>query len=681
MPLKGSQQLVDGPHLLRQRKQWNAGACKRLERQPPEGGVKEMRYVSSIRISTLTFMHVSRFTVNHHIASRLGLKEITMSDLGSLVVLVGENGCGKTRLLEAVDWLLRRIRHVGFSRLMGLRAGREAQAKFFEALASDPDDHHTFSGAKADLDAYDEVLSPFEGFELVVEDGETVDESLPIYCEHSDILRNSLSSNREHFSRLAIGVPRGDDETDPMLIGSPLVYIDDVCMRQASDRDYEVVGFHSANNAIAGDYERLRKLLIDLAGMTLDIADGHASLDGRGIHRTAFSDGQLALFRIVVLLHSKILKDAAIPILLDEPERHLHPSRLIALVDALREYLPHAQLWIATHSLALTAHLAAEQPRAIWFGADGHFERAGLAQEKVVNGLLGGPAGAEQISDFCVRADQFAACAFSADCLSPPETAAYKPGDPQVKQIHDFISLASMQRLTIVDIGAGQGRLLDGLATILGGELTKRVSYYAIEPNPTTKVQCAQQVHRYFKDGIERVFFSARDYLASVIERADVAVLINVLHEIEIQNWTSVLSDAHSLLSDDGSLLVVEDTRIPRGELAHANGFLVLETDALCELFATNHLADGVQCITASRGGTRLQATAFRKAHLATVTTSSIERALQKQQNNAAIAIRELRKSDKKPDYRLGHEHSYHTQLLANITLAIEDLQGLKPQS
>ncbi|MBD7960101.1 AAA family ATPase [Comamonas avium] len=627
-------------------------------------------------------MHVSSFAVNEHIASRLGLRNTTLSDLGPLVVLVGENGCGKTRLLEAIDWLLRRTRHVGFDRLSGLRKGRAKKKEFFDALASEPpDDHYTFAAAGDDIDAYNALLSPFEGFELAVESGETVDESLSTYCELSDILRNSLSSNREHFARLAIGVPRGDDETDPILIGTPLAYIDDVCIRQASASGYETVGFHSPNNAVAGDYDRLRKLFSDLAGMELDIASGHGSLDGRSIRNTSFSDGQMALFRIVVLLHSKVLKNAAIPILLDEPERHLHPSRLIALVDALREYLPHAQLWIATHSLALTAHLAAVEPRAIWFGADGHFERAGLTQEKVVNGLLGGPAGAEQISDFCIRADQFAACAFSADCLSPPETAVYKPNDPQVKQINDFLAFAGARRITIVDIGAGQGRLLNGLAATLAGKLTSRVSYYAIEPNPTTRAECTKQVRRYFDDGIERVFVSASDYLAAVHERADVAVLINVLHEIEVQHWASVLSDAHSLLSDEGSLLIVEDTRLPRGELAHANGFLVLESDALCELFGTHSSAQGVQCIVSSRGGTRLQATAFRKEHLAMATTQSIERALQMQMKSTAINIRDLRKSPRKPDYRLGHEHAYHTQLFANITLAIEDLQAFKPQA
>jgi len=513
---------------------------------------------------------------------------------------------------------------------------------------------------------------------LVSEDGECADAALLTYCDHSDILRSSLTSNREHFARLAVGVPRGDDETDPILVGAPLAYMDDVCVRQAAERDHETFGMHSANSAVGSDYARLQKLFADLAGITLDIADGHASIDGRSIHLNAFSDGQLALFRFVVLLHAKLLKDASVPILLDEPERHLHPSRLIALVDALRANMPRAQLWIATHSLALTAHLAAIEPRSIWFGADGHFERAGLAQEKVVNGLLGGPGGAQQISDFCMHADQFAAISFSADCLSSPVTVAYKAGDPQVKQIYDFIAHEETRRLIVVDIGAGQGRLLDGLAHTLGEEFGKRISYYAIEPNLKTRAMCAHQVRRYFDDGTERVFSSAQDFLAAVREKADVAVLINVLHEIDIKDWASVFNDAHSLLDDAGSLLIVEDTRLPRGELAHANGFLILEAHSLCELFATSHSASGVQSIAASRLGSRLQATAFKKVHLASVSNFSIERAFKTQMDREALAIRSIRKSSRHPDYRLGQEHAYHTQLLANLTLAIEELSELK---
>lgn len=621
-------------------------------------------------------MHLSRLTVNHYIASKLGLKENSMGDLGTLVVLVGENGSGKTRLLEALNWLLHRTRHIGYSRLQKMRSNRAKEEKFLRKLDWDGDPY-TRVGAASDIDEFDAVLSPFQGFELNIEDDEDIDAALSKYCALSDILRNAFIPRKEHFARLTLGVPRGDDLTGTLLIDAPLSYIDDICVRKSIDLTAETMGNHSAHNTISADYENLKNLLSEIAGMQLGILEGHARIDNRRVDSTTFSDGQMALLRLAVLIHSQALGDAPVPIILDEPEQHLHPSRLVQLIDALRIHLPRAQLWIATHSLALTAHVASIEPRAVWFGSDGYFERAGLTQEKVVNGLLGGPMGAEQISDFCTRADQFAACSFSADCLFPPATVNYKSGDPQIQQIRDFIVGESKYPAVIVDIGAGQGRLLDGLVQSLGTEFSKSVSYYAIEPDETTRNICAQRVNQHFEDGSNRVFASVHDYLKNVDIKADVAVMANVLHEIEIQYWLEVLRDTHELLEDTGSLLIVEDTRLPRGELAHANSFLILETEALCSLFSQKSDSDSVQCIAASRGGARLQATAFRKPLLSELTTASLNSALELQRSMTINSIRELRKSNDKPNYRLGHEHAYHTQLLANLTLALEDLSVL----
>ena len=620
-------------------------------------------------------MHLNRLNINQYIASKLGLRAGTMDSLGSLVVLVGENGCGKTRMLEAVDWLLRHTRQLGYRNLQNLRERRAQNAQLLGHAEGWDGDRLTLVGAASDVAAYDALIEPLSNFELSTEDGEDVDSTLSAYCELSDVLRNSQPI-REHSARLTVGVPRGHVSKDPRLAGAPIIYIEDICLRYIDGRDEEPMGFQSVHGDISRDYHRLQKLLNEFAGVHLDIINGKVCIDRQKIDQVAFSDGQAALLRIAVLVHSRSIENIAVPILLDEPERHLHPSRLIGLIDGLRAYLPQAQLWIATHSLALTAHLAAIEPRGIWFGSNGRFERAGLTQESVVNGLLGGPEGAVQISDFCVRADQFAACSFSADCLRPPETVTYKDGDPQIQQIRDFISVESEDRLTIIDIGAGQGRLLEGLAHSLGEKLAEKVSYYAIEPSEIVMPLCIRQTCQYFEDGALRVFPSAQALTAAVGISADVVVLANVLHEIEINDWISVLRDVHDLLTDSGSLLIVEDTRLPRGELAHANGFLILETDALCDLFAAEPSGNDVKSIRASRAGARLQATAFKKAAVARVTAKTVEIALRTQQKFASLRIRELRKTDQKPDYRLGHEHAFQTQLLANLGLAIEDLNA-----
>jgi hypothetical protein len=624
-------------------------------------------------------MHIPHLTINEHIASRLGLQQNTMRDIGSLVVLVGENGCGKTRMLEAVDWLLRRTNHIGYDKLLKLRNNKERQHKVLDAMSRDWDgDHYTHSSAASDLGEYVSLLSPMDNFELAFADKEDTARALESYCALSDLMRNSSNPNRDHFARLAVGVPRGDRLADPLLIGSPLNYIDDICVRQAANTDSnESLGLRSANSGIEASYARLQEFITNLTGMVLGIENGHATLNGLSIARTAFSNGQMVLLRVATLLHSEVLQNTAVPILLDEPEQHLHPSRLIRLVDEIRKQLPDAQLWVATHNLALTAHLAAIEPRAIWFGSHGKFERAGQLPENVVHGLLGGPAGAELISDFCMRSDLFAACSFSADCLCPPEAVAYKSKDEQIEQIHKFIAPDANRRLTVVDFGAGQGRLLDGLVESLGDRLAEFISYYAIEQDPRNKEICTRRVGQYFGDGSVRVFYSASELFESVGANADVIVMANVLHEIPIEHWEVVLHDANSLLIASGSLLIVEDTRLPRGELAHANGFLILEAEALCELFCTNCGDSTVQRIQSRRAGTRLQATVFKKHHLSSVNHFAIERALRAQLKIAACRTRQLRDSKDAPNYALGRNHAYNTQLVANLTLALEDLENI----
>lgn len=316
-------------------------------------------------------MHLSCLTINSYTASKLGLHAGEMSNLESLVVLVGENGCGKTRVLEAVDWLLRHTMQLGYRNLLAHRDQR-AQSNRLLGFAGDWDgDHLTLAGAASDIEAFDAIVKPFEGFNLTAADGENVDATLAAYCELSDVLRNAQPI-RQHLARLTLGVPRGHMAKDPRLATAPIIYIEDICLRYAADLEAEPLGFQSAHGNIDRDYLRLQTLLDEFAGMRLEFINGKACIDRQSLDQMTFSDGQAALLRMAVLVHSRAIENIAVPILLDEPERHLHPSRLIGLIDGLRTHLPKAQLWIATHSLSLTAHLAAVEPRSIWFGSNGH---------------------------------------------------------------------------------------------------------------------------------------------------------------------------------------------------------------------------------------------------------------------------------------------------------------------
>ncbi|MGT2505736.1 hypothetical protein [Cupriavidus basilensis] len=69
-------------------------------------------------------------------------------------------------------------------------------------------------------------------------------------------------------------------------------------------------------------------------------------------------------------------------------------------------------------------------------------------------------------------------------------------------------------------------------------------------------------------------------------------------------------------LSDNGFLLIVEDQRIPVGEKAHKNGFLVLDTAHLRTLFSIKEadVAAGLFTFHDARGDGRLKAHLINRA-------------------------------------------------------------------
>lgn len=244
-------------------------------------------------------MHLSHLNINQYIASKLGLQSGAMDSLGSLVVLVGENGCGKTRVLEAVDWLLRHTRQLGYHNLQYLREQRAQNAQLLSQAGGWDGDHLTLAGAASDVAAYDALIQPLNNFELSTEVGENVDSTLSSYCELSDVLRTTRPI-REHSARLTVGAPRGHVSKDPRLAGVPVIYIEDICLRYIDGRDEEPLGFQSVHGDISRDYHHLQKLLEEFAGVHLDIINGVVCIDRQKIDQMVFSDGQAALLRMAV---------------------------------------------------------------------------------------------------------------------------------------------------------------------------------------------------------------------------------------------------------------------------------------------------------------------------------------------------------------------------------------------
>jgi len=533
----------------------------------------------------------------------------------------------------------------------------------------------TAAGFLADREVFDRLATPLDGLEIEFSPNEDQKLSLDSFSDIHQVMRAEVAPSAVYLDKLAVGVPRWSVENKALLVSSPLAYIEDICARHFwRSKDDPEVGMHTSDASASDRYESLVSCLKDLVGMSLTEQDGQANLDGMLLKNLPLSRGQQSLIRVAVLVHSGIMQGAPVPILLDEPERYLHPSSTISLVESIRSRMPNAQLWIATHSLSLAAHLHALDPRSVWFGRRGKFERSGLLPEQVVSGLLGSNNGAELISDFCSSSHKFAGISFSAECLAPPGVAPFREGDEQIRQIADFLSKQSDGGVRVVDYGAGSGRLLEGLSAMLADEVTTRISYFAIEPNKASATRCDELASAIFRDGRKRVFHTLDEFIEAEGEVADVVVLTNVLHEMGIETWEATLGQVVRTISGDGSLLIVEDTTLPHGELAHLNGFLVLEAQALCSLFNADRYGSGVVAISSQRGGARLQATAFAKGAIRIPDTRSIISALNDQLSSLIDKTLEMRRSEAKPSYKLGRQHAYYTQSIANLVLALKGL-------
>lgn len=565
-------------------------------------------------------MIIESIDINKRFAQGLGLRQASLGGFDRLVILAGPNGSGKSRLLSMLEWSLEQSAALGYERIQKLREKRRERQGFTEIPLQELDmQPYTYASFRHGYQALDLQGELYDALRMKFAPDEDPDLTLRHFMEVSEFLKRRPENMSDNSVRLSMGQPRpAKDFSRTSLLASPLAYVKDVFLRALAESKLEEdsLGTVSLDRVNSDVLEALRGLLQELAGLSLTADGPQILVNSIPVEQLALSDGQNQLLRWVVLIHSKTLEKLPIPVMLDEPEQHLHPEALIKLLDMLMTHAPEAQFWIATHSLPLIAHLAAAQPRAIWCCENGQFSRARGDFARVTQSLFGGNGGVEKLADFCAEPERFAVRTYAAECLVAPTSLPFKPNDPQLAQI--WARLQSTQG----------GRPL----TVLGA--------------------------------------------ASV----DVVVLTNVLHEIELKYWKDgVFGDVslHAMFAADGVVLVVEDTELPIGELAHEFGYLLLDSRALAALFDVNDTTGSngqFASFHADGYRQRLQATVIAQQLLQRVTAISILTALNLQKRLVMEALRTLRDSGtgSPRNYMEGRRHAFLAQHLTNLTLALE---------
>lgn len=619
-------------------------------------------------------MLIQKFTVPEEEMMDVGLRELNMSRLGRFVGLAGKNGSGKTRLLKKLEFYIS-VRTQVISRQSEWEHTLEDTKN---ALKNDPNSRYAPSW-KERIDEVSKQLS-FGVGRLVTLDAGIGLKSIRFVPKDLNLVDPRNSNLGEIDNRSSGAKSPGVDG----LAQNCLFYIQQLQTRAWNAGHQNYMGLSEEKEKYTKEYNSFKELLNKILNVTLERdIDGYPVLFGKRIPDSNLSDGQKILLQLCVALHAQHIELNNAVFILDEPENHLHPSAVIDLLKTLYDVAPNSQIWVATHSVPLLSFIASVEPMSLWFVNDGFVKNAGRHPEIVLSSLLGDRNAIAQLNIFTGLPAQLAAINYACESLLPPKAVTLSEKDPQVNQIQNIINnLLHDRTLSILDYGAGKGRLLDGMAAdfhdLHGKIFSESISYYAFDPFNDDKEHCTRLIRSYYTDEVPRYFNTDEEFFSKQDDMSiDIVVLCNVLHEISPRHWISLFSNESLImrsLKDDGYILIVEDQRIPVGEKAHDYGFLVLDTSHLRTLFCiTNDDANNALFSVGDvRGDGRLKSHLISKSLLGRITSETIKKSITQLNNTARTEIKRIRSLN--PSYENGQLNGFWTQQFANTSLFLSEV-------
>lgn len=471
-----------------------------------------------------------------------GLSTFSMDSLNRYVVLAGENGSGKTRLLKVIEKTVR-------------AAKNNEPCNESEALAisyADDNGNVDDNGKSVDISQLSVInyshsdlpLQPIRGFPPYV-----------IACS-----KRNLQNEGNGFEQTA---------------REALLYLTWLIKYAPAEE------LDKFNNDFC----------IPLLGCSLEADDSKDKFPLLFKHRiselskTPLSPGQKYLLRLCVALNCNKIPEGTI-LFLDEPESHLHPKVLLELFENLKVRFKLGQIWLATHSIELISHFWYSD---VWYMANNEAKKMGSRTEGIIKGVLGDDNKRYHLYQFVSSPDAFVCNAFAAECLCEPKVIE-KPirKDPSTELVIETIQ----QKDVIVDFGAGKGRFLE---SYYSGYNRPPINYFAydryglIEDKITGKrsADYCREVMGKYNIPAEN-YFGTEDIFRKNIDKinADKVLLINVLHEIDPVQWKDTFQNISRMLNNDGILMIVERKELTYGEKPLESDFFVIQQESLGKLFS-----------------------------------------------------------------------------------------------
>lgn len=594
------------------------------------------------------------------LADEYGLEESHFKRLGRVVVLVGPNGGGKSRFLEALQVstqarsktlkdhmarlngvLTHRQRSPGEEecrqRILAIQIGDDAPLAIETALKE--------AISSLSPDAQLEWRLP-EGFEADTEPSFVILARPDLQLWPTEVeTTNAEHVNSRPEARLELKVTWRDYE----LIWNRLYFYARM-IDQSRPPEVEQKRVRS----YAQKFERLQKLTEHLLGVPLSFEAKSVSLHiplFRGVRLKAagLSEGQriLAVWAMSITLGAGSSGKRNI-LILDEPEVHLHPEACMQVIHQLTAALPNAQLWVATHSVALAMSLAeAEGKNVVHLVVGGRARFAGNAIDRAFGSLLGGDQARARLLQFLSDAAEIEFYEFVVGLFLPVEEAAFENGELQTSQA---IQLTSG---SILDYSPGRGRIATAFARRSDPGNPPDLHMLAIPEHTPHRSECQDALSELFQDDEVRLHSSVEAARRIRADGFDWVILCNTLHEIEACDWPATFADIQTLLAEDGNLLLMEDQRLPRGELPHKRGYVVLDPQEVQTLFG---LAQPPK-VYSERDG-RLSAIEVPRSALGGICPESVLGVLERVKERAAAEMEALRGQDAS-DGRKGRAYAF----------------------
>lgn len=439
------------------------------------------------------------------------------------------------------------------------------------------------------------------------------------------------------------------------------------------------------------DLQKLNDFLLQLLGRSLlEEKDDGCIIMAQSIPRDRalaledclkeLSPGELMLFYLSTFLFylgHVSGKDRKIVLLMDEPELHLHPKALLAMLGMIESCDMIDQLWIATHSIFILPRFSFES--LVYMHESKVLKLSSTTYQRVYDDLVG----LENIDmyELLCSIENWENYQFVVENFLLPQTKgnANKKDEQALKVLEVLKQIQAERPLRVLDYGAGQCRLWECLKLAVPDKMERDqlLDYKAYDAYPSKKRP--EEVTYYTAKGKVE---GAGGY--------DVVILMNVLHEIEPKKWCDVFSTIHSFLNKNGILIFLEVLSLTNGEQPYGQaGFLLLRDKQVKNLFPHSHSeklpnsrrAEKSNCWVIPADDLRgVQDMQVRQA------VDSLEKECEEllakmDRERIGIAQRELKEIPMEARKQKAHQYAFLSQQFINARLARQRVWGLSGEA